>query len=130
MPLVLRYFTLGEIELRQFAGDPGTIVKPNEFAIDGSYALKLSDKFSMAIAARYINSNLRLPENGDVDSQSASSFAVDIAGYFRSREIAYNSFDGRWKAGFNISNLGGKITYEEGGQSNFLPSNLGNRWRV
>ena len=120
----LRYFTLGEIELRQFAGDPGTIAKPNEFAIDGSYALKLSDKFSMAIAGRYINSNLRLPENGNVDSQSASSFAVDIAGYFRSREIAYNSFDGRWKAGFNISNLGGKMTYEEGGQSNFLPTNL------
>ena len=120
----LRYFTLGEIELRQFAGDPGTIVKPNELAIDGSYALKLSDKFSMAIAGRYINSNLRLPENGDVDSKAASSFAVDIAGYFRSREIAYNSFDGRWKAGFNISNLGGKMQYEEGGQTNFLPSNL------
>jgi hypothetical protein len=121
----LRYFTLGEIELRQFAGDPGTIAKPNELAIDGSYALKLSDKFSMAIAGRYINSNLKLPENGDVDSQAASSFAVDIAGYFRSREIAYNSFDGRWKGGFNISNLGGKMQYDEGGQTNFLPSNLG-----
>ena len=121
----LRYFTLGEIELRQFAGDPGTIAKPNEFAIDGSYALKLSDKFSMAIAGRYINSNLKLPENGNVDSQSASSFAVDIAGYFRSREIAYSSFDGRWRAGFDISNLGGKMAYDEGGQTNFLPSNLG-----
>jgi len=121
----LRYFTLGEIELRQFAGDPGTIAKPNELAIDGSYALKLSDKFSMAIAGRYINSNLKLPENGDVDSQAASSFAVDIAGYFRSREIAYSSFDGRWKGGFNISNLGGKMQYDEGGQTNFLPSNLG-----
>lgn len=121
----LRYFTLGEIELRQFAGDPGTIAKPNELAIDGSYALKLSDKFSMAIGGRYINSNLKLPENGDVDSQAASTFAVDVAGYFRSREIAYNSFDGRWKGGFNISNLGGKMQYDEGGQTNFLPSNLG-----
>lgn len=121
----LRYFTLGEIELRQFAGDPGTIVKPNELAIDGSYSLKLSDQFSMAVGGRYINSNLRLPDDGSVDSQSASSFAVDVAGYFRSREIAYNSFDGRWKGGFNISNLGGKIQYEEGGQQNFLPANLG-----
>lgn len=120
----LRYFTLGEIELRQFANDPGTIVKPNEFAIDGSYSLKLSPTFSMAVAGRYINSNLQLPETGNVDSQAASTFAVDVAGYFRSKEKAYNSFDGRWNAGFNISNMGGKMVYDEGGQENFLPTNL------
>lgn len=120
----IRYFTLGEIELRQFANDPGTIVKPNELAIDGSYSLKLSPNFSMAVAGRFINSNLKLPETGNVDSQAASSFAVDVAGYFRSKEIAYNSFDGRWKAGFNFSNMGGKMQYDEGGQQNFLPTNM------
>ena len=120
----LRYFTLGEIELRQFANDPGTLAKPNELAIDGSYSLKLSPTFSMAVAGRYIRSNLKLPQDENIDSQAASSFAVDIAGYYRSREIAYNSFDGRWRAGFNLSNLGGKIKYDEGGQENFLPTNL------
>ena len=120
----LRFFTLGEIELRQSANDPGTLAEPNEIAIDGSYALKLSDQFSMAVAGRFIRSNLKLPQNGDVDSQAASSFAVDVAGYFRSKEIAYNSFDGRWRAGFNFSNLGGKIQYDNGGQENFLPTNL------
>jgi hypothetical protein len=59
-----------------------------------------------------------------VDSQAASSFAVDVAGYYRSREVAYNNFDGRWRAGFNLSNLGGKIKYDQGGQENFLPTNL------
>lgn len=120
----LRYFTLGEIELRQFANDPGTLAKPNELALDGSYSLKLSDQFSMAVAGRFIRSNLKLPENGDVDSQAASTFAVDVAGYYRSREIAYDAFDGRWRAGFNISNLGSKLKYDEGGQENFLPTNL------
>ncbi|PCE64585.1 type IX secretion system outer membrane channel protein PorV [Sediminicola luteus] len=121
----LRYFGLGEIELRQNAADPGRLAKPNEFALDGSYSLKLSDRFSMAVAGRFINSNLKLPDGtGSSDSQSASSFAVDIAGYYRSKEIAYNSFDGRWKAGFNISNIGGKMQYDEGGQENFLPANL------
>jgi len=120
----LRYFTLGEIELRQFANDPGTLAKPNELALDGSYSLKLSDQFSMAVAGRFIRSNLKLPENGDVDSQAASAFAVDVAGYYRSREIAYDAFDGRWRAGFNISNLGGKMSYDNGGQENFLPTNL------
>jgi hypothetical protein len=122
--LSLRYFTLGEIELRQFAGDPGTLAKPNELALDGSYSLKLSPTFSMAVAGRYIRSNLRLPQNGTEDSQAASTFAVDVAGFYRSNEIAYNSFDGRWRGGFNFSNIGGKIQYDEGGQENFLPSNL------
>lgn len=121
----LRYFTLGDIELRQFANDPGTLARPNELAVDGSYALKLSDQFSMAVAGRFISSNLKIPQaDNSVDSQAANSFAVDVAGFYRSREVAYNSFDGRWRAGFNISNLGGKIKYDEGGQENFIPTNL------
>lgn len=122
--LSLRYFTLGEIELRQFANDPGTLAKPNELALDGSYSLKLSPTFSMSVGGRFIRSNLKLPQNGDVDSQAATSFSVDISGYYRSREKAYNSFDGRWRAGFNFANLGPKIQYDEGGQENFLPTNL------
>jgi len=121
----LRYFTLGEIELRQFANDPGTIAKPNELALDGSYALKLSETFAMSVGGRFIRSNLRLPQgDNNVDAQAATSFAVDVSGFYRSRERAYSSFDGRWRAGFNFSNLGGKIQYDEGGQENFLPSNL------
>lgn len=119
----LRYFTLGEIELRQSPNDVGTVVKPNEFALDGSYSLKLSPTFSMAVAGRFISSNLRF-QDSNTDSQAASTFAVDVAGYYRSDEIAYNSFDGRWRGGFNFSNIGGKIQYDEGGQENFLPSNL------
>ena len=122
--LSLRYFTLGEIELRQFANDPGTLAKPNELAFDGSYSLKLSPTFSMAVGGRIIRSNLKIPQNGSEDSRAAGSVAVDVSGYYRSREIAYKSFDGRWRAGFNLSNLGGKIKYDEGGQENFLPTNF------
>ncbi|MEM9001160.1 MAG: type IX secretion system outer membrane channel protein PorV [Bacteroidota bacterium] len=120
----LRYFGLGEVELRQTIDEEATLVEPNEFAIDGSYALKLSETFSMAVGGRFISSNLDFQEIQNVDSQAANAFAVDIAGFYRSREIAYNSFDGRWRAGFNISNLGGKLQYDEGGQENFLPTNL------
>ncbi len=120
----LRYFTLGEIELRQTIEEQGTRVKPNEFTIDGSYSLKLSPTFSMGVAGRYIRSQLRFPTEGN-NSRAAGAFAVDVAGYYRSREIAYSSFDGRWRAGFNISDVGGKVQYDEGGQENFLPTNLG-----
>ncbi|MDF0717882.1 type IX secretion system outer membrane channel protein PorV [Muricauda sp. 334s03] len=119
----IRYFGLGEIELRQTFDQNATLVKPNEFSLDGSYSLKLSQTFSMAVGGRFISSNLRF-QDGTQDSQAANAFAVDIAGFYRSPEIAYSNFDGRWRAGFNISNLGGSIQYDEGGQENFLPTNL------
>ena len=122
----LRYFGFGDIELRQ-TGDPQEdflIVSPNEFAIDGSYSLKLSENFSMAIAGRFINSNLKVASENN-DASSASSFAVDIAGFYQSEEIAYNEFNGRWRAGFNIQNLGPKISYDNDIlNNNFLPANL------
>ena len=122
----LRYFGLGEIELRE-TGDPNEtprIVSPNEFAIDGSYSLKLSEKFSMAIAGRFINSNLKVASDNN-DASSASTFAVDVAGFYQSEEIAYNEFNGRWRAGFNIQNLGPKISYDNDDfNKNFIPANL------
>ncbi|KPM32580.1 Hypothetical protein I595_998 [Croceitalea dokdonensis DOKDO 023] len=119
----IRYFGLGDIELRQTIDQTPVIVNPNEFALDGSYSLKLSNTFSMAVGGRFISSNLRF-QDSQQDSQGANSFAVDVSGFYRSPEIAYNNFDGRWRAGFNISNLGGKLQYDEGGQENFLPTNL------
>lgn len=120
-----RYFGLGEIELRESPDDPGNIVKPNELAIDGSYSLQLSDKFSMAVAGRYVRSNLRIP-SGTGDASAANTFAVDVAGYYESSEIAYNDFNGRWRAGFNLQNMGPKISYDGDVErsSNFMPANL------
>ena len=120
-----RYFSTGEIELRQTASDPGTIVKPNELLFDVSYALRLSERFSMAVAGRYIRSDLRIPSDFGDDSNAANTFAVDVAGYYQSEEIAYNDFNGRWRGGFNISNIGPKLKYDETGQENSIPTNLG-----
>ena len=122
----IRYFGLGGIELRQ-TGDPNepfSKVSPNEFAVDLSYSLKLSEKFSMAIGGRFINSNLKVAfENSD--ASPASTFAVDVAGFYQSEEIAYNDFNGRWRAGFNIQNLGPKISYDNDDfNNNFIPANL------
>lgn len=120
-----RYFGLGEIELRDSPDDVGNIVKPNELAIDGSYSLQLSDKFSMAVAGRYVRSNLRIPSTTG-DASAANTFAVDVAGYYESSEIAYNDFNGRWRAGFNFQNMGPKISYDGDVErsSNFMPANL------
>lgn len=121
----LRYFSLGAIELRQFASDPGVITKPNEIAIDGSYALKLSPRMSMGVAGRFIRSNLKFPQETSIDSRAASSFSVDVSAYYQGDIKAFPAFDGRWRWGLNISNLGPKIAYDANGQEDFLPSNLG-----
>lgn len=124
----LRYFGLGEIELRQNADDPAQIVKPNEMAIDGSYALKLSERFSMSVAGRYIRSALRIPSGDTGDSKPASSFAVDISGFYQGEETAFSDFNGRLRLGFNFQNMGPKINYDAGqsddNSANFLPANM------
>lgn len=122
----IRYFSIGDIELRDDPSGPANVVKPSEFAIDGSYSLKLSEMFSMAVGARFISSNLGLTTEGQSLS-AARSFAFDVAGFYQSEEIAYSDFNGRWRAGFNFQNLGPKINYDlsdlDNG-SNFLPANL------
>lgn len=120
----IRYFGLGEIELRENATDIARLVSPNEFSLDGSYSLQLSDKFAMAVAARYIRSNLKVASD-NVDASASSTFSVDIAGYYQSEETAYSNFNGRWRGGFNIQNLGPKISYDNDEfNNNFLPANL------
>lgn len=119
-----RYFNTGEIELRETADDPGRIVKPNEMLFDVSYSLRLSDRFAMGVAGRYIRSDLKIPTPVGDDANAASTFAVDIAGYYQSEEIPYNEFDGRWRMGFNISNIGPKLKYDASGQENNIPTNL------
>lgn len=122
----LRYFGLGDIEKTNDIGEPLGTVSPSEFSLDASYSLKLSERFSMAVAGRFIRSNLQIPDtNGD--ASAATSFAVDVGGYYQSEEIAFSDFNGRWRAGFNLQNMGPKINYNNDNideNANFLPSNL------
>ena len=119
----LRYFSLGEIELRQNPNDSPLFEQPNELTFDVAYALRLSDRFSMAVTGRYLRSDLRISST-NTDVTAGSSFAVDVSGYYQSELIPYNSFDGRWRGGFNISNVGPKLSYSDGGREDFLPTNL------
>src|SRR5690606_34345503 len=111
----LRYFTLGEINLTNQSGELQGIEKPNEFSVDVSYTIKLSDNFGLAVAGRYISSNLKL--RGD-DETSANTFAVDVAGFYESDRIQMSNSEGRLRAGFNFQNMGPKISYTGDGDPN------------
>ena len=121
----LRYFSLGEIQFNEFIS--GSIVdqgfqRPTELTLDLSYALKLSNVFSMAIAGRFIYSDLKIAI--DADTSSASSLGFDIAGYYQSQSFKLNSNKAVFRTGINISNIGPRLNYEMGTQKSFIPTNL------
>ncbi|MBT7624366.1 MAG: type IX secretion system outer membrane channel protein PorV [Flavobacteriaceae bacterium] len=118
-----KYFSLGDIDIIQNPQDIPILENPNEFTLDASYSLKLSKYFALAVTGRFLMSDVKL-QSVDSDSDSASSFAVDISGFFQSDEKAYGNFNGIWRSGFNISNIGPRMKYEELGKKNFIPTNL------
>ena len=121
----LKYFSLGDIQFNEFIG--GTIVdqgqeRPSELTLDLSYALKLSEQFSMAVGGRYIRSDLRIAS--DADNSSANSLGIDIAGYYESSTFEMGDKNAIFRSGVNISNIGPRLNYDIGGQKSFIPTNF------
>lgn len=119
----LKYFNLGQIDLTDINGTPEGTEKLNEFSVDGSYALKLSNTYSMGVTLRYIRSDLGI-ESANSTINPVNTFAVDVSGYFQSEEKSYGNINGIWRGGFNVSNIGPKVSYSNDGQENFIPTNL------
>jgi len=120
----LRYFSLGNIQFTDNNGDPLGEYQPNEFAVDGTYARKLSDKFSLAVAGRFIYSNLTSGQftNGQA-TNPGTSIAADIGLYYEN-DMDFGRTDGVFSFGMNISNIGAKISYTSEVEKDFIPTNL------
>jgi len=119
----LTYFSLGSIELTDGSGISLGSENPNEFAIDGAYSLKLSEVISMAVGLRFIHSDLAVRvDNSEI--QTVNTFAVDVSMFYQSEEKNYGDFNGRWRAGVNLSNMGPKVELVLGGDESFIPTNL------
>ena len=121
----LRYFSLGDIQFNDFIG--GSIIdqgmeRPSELTLDLSYSLKLSPEFSMAVAGRFIFSDLKIAANSD--NSSASTLGVDIAAFYKSEVFDLSSKKAVFRSGLNISNIGPKLNYDSGEQKSFIPTNL------
>lgn len=118
-----KYFSLGQIDLTSNDGTSLGSINPNELVATGSYALKLSETFSMGVSLKYIRSNLAFNNTEANTLQPINSFAVDVSGYYQSYEENYGNFNGRYRIGFNISNIGPKVSYTPG-EEDFIPTNL------
>lgn len=120
----LRYFSLGEVNSYDNGGVAGQSLNPYEMSFDVGYSRKLSEKFSMGVVFRYIYSDLGFSDSYAGDQQSgASAFSADISGYYTTYPIIGRN-ECQWSWGWNISNIGTKVSYNNGDNPAFLPTNL------
>ena len=120
----LRYFSLGSVPTYDNNGVLQNTVNPYEMAIDLGYSRKLSSSFSMGVVFRFIYSDMGFGGLSSAEDMSgAAAFAADISGYQTVYPIIGRS-ECQFSWGFNISNIGSKVSYDGGTNSAFLPTNL------
>lgn len=122
------YFSMGAVQLTDYSGTAFQEAHPNEWALDVAYSRKLHDYVSMAATLRFMYSDLNNGVNSSVTTQSielypAWTMAADISLYYR-QPIELPMGTSHFALGFNLSNLGGKMSYDKGETQNFIPANM------
>lgn len=119
----LTYFSLGSIDFFSEDGQATGTYKPNEFAFDVAYSMKLSENLSMSLTGRYIRSDLTQGQNvGTTSTHAANAGAADLGLYYQNKINL--EMPSEYAFGVQISNLGSKISYSDNMESSFLPANL------
>lgn len=120
----MKYFNLGEVQFNQ-GPDPADLLgryNPREFAFDVTYSTLLTEHVSIGGSLRYIHSNLTgYLSTNSFDARPGNSVAVDLGFYYTKPIVWRNS---NLAFGATITNLGGKISYSDANNKDFLPTNL------
>ncbi len=118
----LTYFSMGEITHTGETGENLGEFYPNEFAIDITYSMKLSNNLSLGATGRYIRSDLTNGMDvGTSTTKAGTALSADVGMYYQSdwqrgQQYAF---------GVHVSNLGNKLSYSDDDNENeFLPANL------
>lgn len=119
----LRYFSYGSIQLTDNSQQDIGIYSPNEFAIDGTFARRFGENFSLGTAVRYIRSSLSNGQFNGQEIRPASAMAADVSAYFKNTTMLLGK-DAEVALGVNISNIGTKVNYSDAAEKSFLPTNL------
>ncbi|MCE7069156.1 type IX secretion system outer membrane channel protein PorV [Dyadobacter sp. CY327] len=125
--LSVNYFNNGELDLRTSTGAQNGYFTSRELAISGTYARQLGKNFSLGLTLKYISSNLAGKAVIDQISLNPARVAAgDISAYYRKQmRNEETGGDFTWSLGAVLSNLGGKVNYGAGTDTeNFIPTNL------
>ncbi len=118
----LRYFSLGEVITNSsLDGSNDMTINPYEMSLDVGYSLMLSEQFSIAAAVRWIYSDLTYDYSEDTSPGSA--FAADVSCYYQNY-LNIGARECQLGLGFNVSNIGSKISFGGDEHSEFIPTNM------
>lgn len=117
----IRYFSIGDINETDLNGTFMATVSPYEMAFDVAYSRKLTSTFAGSVALRYIRTDYS--STSDEGTTAGNAWAADISGYNESY-IMIGQAESLLGLGFNISNVGTKISMDDGNTDWFLPTNL------
>ena len=117
----LRFFQLGEVLLRESADAIPLSANPYEMTFDLGYSRMLTENFSLGVVMRLVASDLTAKT--DPNYYTGYAFGADVNGFY-SLPIEMKSGTSRFNFGFNLSNIGTRITYDKGDNYNFIPANL------
>lgn len=119
----LRYFSYGSIQLTDNSQNDIGVYSPNEFSVEGSFSRKFGEGFALGTALRYIRSSLSNGQFNGQDIQPATALAADVSAYYKTGTVMFGK-DAELALGMNLSNIGSKMSYSEGGSKSFLPANM------
>ena len=119
----LRYFSCGDITFRDNNNNDMGTYKPNEWALDVTYARMLTDYLSGAVAGRFIYSNLT---QGITEGSSVGwSVAADVAVYYKRPVEWFRDIDADISWGVSVNNIGSKVSYNNTSvKKDFIPTTL------
>jgi len=119
----IRYFSIGNIQLTDESGAFVADATPYEAAVDLGYSMKLTENLSLAGVFRFIYSDLGANAASAGDLFPGSAWAADVAFYYN-KYLMIGSSESLLGIGLNASNIGSKISYDQGNTNQFLPTNL------
>ena len=119
------YFSMGDVQITGANNEDYGTCRPNEWALDLSYYRKLHEYVSMAVALRFmysdLNNGMNMSTSGYANEMHAAwTMAADIALYYH-QPIQLPMGTSYFSLGLNLSNLGGKMSYDEVTR-NFIPA--------
>ncbi|MBP5240663.1 MAG: type IX secretion system outer membrane channel protein PorV [Bacteroidales bacterium] len=120
------YYSVGDVNFTSEEGQDLGTYNPNEFTIDLSYSMKLTDQIALGASGRYLRSDLTQGQDvGTTSTRAGNAIAADIGLYYQDKLSATPSMPGELALGLFISNLGSKISYsDDDNEKDFLPANL------
>jgi hypothetical protein len=124
----LKFFSLGDIDFTDAAGNPIGSGHPRELAFDAGYSRKLGKHFALGVAFRYIYSNLASGQNiGSEPIRAGNAFGADLSGtYNLDMTVGKKKMKANFMTGIAITNMGTKIAYTANArEKDFIPTNFG-----